>query len=102
MAGLKELEDRFLIRGEYAGLHVLLTHRQGEAEESLVARAAELGVKVYGISGCFIQPEEKLFDSTVMLGYAVSARRKSEMALSYWLRPGRFKVLHGFFRRQAG
>ena len=70
MAGLKELEDRFLIRGEYAGLHVLLTHRQGEAEESLVARAAELGVKVYGISGCFIQPEEKLFDSTVMLGYA--------------------------------
>ena len=70
MAGLKELEDRFLIRGEYAGLHVLLTHRQGETEESLVARAAELGVKVYGISGCFIQPEEKLFDSTVMLGYA--------------------------------
>ena len=49
---------------------MLLTHRQGEAEESLVARAAELGVKVYGISGCFIQPEEKLFDSTVMLGYA--------------------------------
>lgn len=70
MAGLKELEDRFLIRGEYAGLHVLLTHRQGEPEESLVARGAALGVKVYGISGCFIQPEENLFGSTVMLGYA--------------------------------
>ena len=37
---------------------------------SLVARAAALGVKVYGISGCFIQPEENLFGSTVMLGYA--------------------------------
>lgn len=70
MAGLRELEDRFIIRGEYAGLHVLLTHRQGEPEESLVARGAALGVKVYGISGCFIQPEENLFGSTVMLGYA--------------------------------
>ena len=70
MTGLKELEDRFLIRGEYAGLHVLLTHRQGEAEERLVARAAALGVKVYGISGCFIQPEANLLGSTVMLGYA--------------------------------
>ena len=88
MAGLKELEDRFLIRGEYAGLHVLLTHRQGEAEESLVARAAELGVKVYGISGCFIQPEEKLFDSTVMLGYASLSeeeiRRGTELLARAW------------------
>ena len=70
MTGLKELEDRFLIRGEYAGVHVLLTHRQGEAEERLVARAAALGVKVYGISGCFIQPEANLLGATVMLGYA--------------------------------
>lgn len=35
-----------------------------------MARAAALGVKVYGISGCFIQPEANLLGSTVMLGYA--------------------------------
>ena len=30
--GLRELEDRFVIRGEYAGLHVLLTYRWGGSE----------------------------------------------------------------------
>ena len=88
MAGLRELEDRFLIRGEYAGLHVLLTHRKGELEEGLVARAAALGVKVYGISGCFIQPEESRFGSTVMLGYASLSeeeiRRGTELLARAW------------------
>ena len=70
MTGLKELEDRFLIRGEYAGLHVLLTTGRGRRRNAWWARAAALGVKVYGISGCFIQPEANLLGSTVMLGYA--------------------------------
>lgn len=70
LAGLKELENRFSIRGEYAGLHILLTHRQGESEEALAARAAALGVKVYGMSGYFIRPGENGPCSTVLLGYA--------------------------------
>ena len=70
LAGLRELEDRFEIRGEYAGLHVLLTHRGGLDEEELVRRAADLGVKVYGMSGCFIHPEHGCCPSTVLLGYA--------------------------------
>ncbi len=41
MAGLKEHGGPFFNQGEYAGLHVLLTHSR-ETEESLVARAAEL------------------------------------------------------------
>lgn len=70
LVGLRELEDRFEIRGEYAGLHVLLTHRGGLDEEELVRRAADLGVKVYGMSGYFIHPEHRCCPSTVLLGYA--------------------------------
>ena len=70
LAGLKELEDRFSIKGEYAGLHVLLTHRRGIPEKELVEQAAAFGVKVYGMSGCFIRPAAEGDSSTVMLGYA--------------------------------
>ena len=33
-------------------------------------RAADAGVKVYGMSDCFIHPEHNRYPSTVMLGYA--------------------------------
>lgn len=79
LAGLKPLENRFDIRGEYAGLHVLLTHRKGAQEEALVAAAAKAGVRVYGISDAFIDPEENVFPSTVMLGYANLNERDIEL-----------------------
>ena len=34
--GLKELEPVFDIQGEYAGIHVLLTHKKGMPEKKLV------------------------------------------------------------------
>lgn len=70
LAGLKELEPYFSIKGEYAGLHILMTHKKGAAEACLVKRAEEAGVRVYGMSGCFIHPEHNVYPSTVMLGYA--------------------------------
>ena len=70
LAGLRPLERAFSITGEYAGLHVLLTHKGGMEEAKLVRRAQEAGVKVYGISGSFIHPEHNVYPSTVMLGYA--------------------------------
>ncbi len=70
LTGLKALEDRFDIRGEYAGLHVLLTHKKRAKEVLLVEQAARAGVKVYGISDAFIHPSQHIFPSTVMLGYA--------------------------------
>ena len=70
LAGLRTLESVFEIRGEYAGLHVLLTHRGGRAEEELLQRAQSVGVKVYGMSGCFIHPQHCRYSSTVLLGYA--------------------------------
>ena len=70
LGGLRELEEDFQIRGEYAGLHVLLTHKKGMAEEKLISLAADRGIRVYGLLDCLIGKPEKQFESTVMLGYA--------------------------------
>jgi len=70
MAALKELESEFSVKGEYAGLHVLLTHKKGRPESWLVERAKKAGVKVYGLSSYFIHPQHNMYPSTVVLGYA--------------------------------
>lgn len=70
IAGLKPFESQFLIRGEYAGLHLLLTDKQNRSEEDLIKRAAKAGVKVYGMSGYFIHEEHNTYPPTVVLGYA--------------------------------
>lgn len=80
LAALKPLERQFLIEGEYAGLHVLLTDRSGRPEEELIAAAAREGVLVYGLSGFYIgekrekeegqERQAKGRSHTVVLGYA--------------------------------
>ena len=69
-AGLKPFESQFLIRGEHAGLHLLLTDKKGRPESLLINMAAESGVKVYGMSGYFIHEEHNTYPSTVVLGFA--------------------------------
>lgn len=64
---LKPFEEKFYISGEDAGLHLVLTARDGVSEEELVKRAAQKGVRVYGLS-------ESMVDSvsgaaTVLLGF---------------------------------
>lgn len=70
MTALREMETEFSIKGEYAGLHVLLTHKKSRPESWLVNRAKEAGVKVYGLSSYFIHPQHNIYPSTVVLGYA--------------------------------
>lgn len=70
LSGLKELEDMFWIRGEYAGIHVLLTHKGQMPEKELIERAAGEGVRVYGMSEAVIGENKALVPSTVILGYA--------------------------------
>lgn len=70
LSGLKELEDMFWIRGEYAGIHVLLTHKGQMPEKELIERAAGEGVRVYGMSEAVIGENKDLVPSTVILGYA--------------------------------
>ncbi|MEY8337457.1 PLP-dependent aminotransferase family protein [Lachnospiraceae bacterium 62-35] len=71
LSGLKGLEERFRIGGEYAGLHILLKSRENTLEEELIKKAGEKGVKVYGMSSCLIEEADKEeCESTVLLGYA--------------------------------
>ena len=67
---VEPLRKQFEIRGEHAGLHILLTSRNGVPEEALIRKAAEAGVRVYGLNSYFIQPEHNHCPSTVVLGYA--------------------------------
>jgi len=85
LSALKPLEKEFEIEGEFAGLHVLLTHRGERTEEELVEAAAKAGVKVYGLSGFFIHREHVVRRKTVILGYAglleEEIRRGAELLL---------------------
>lgn len=81
MTALREMEQEFSIKGEYAGLHVLLTHKKGRPENWLVNQAKEAGVKVYGLSSYFIHPQHNIYPSTVVLGYANLDMEQIEMGI---------------------
>ncbi|WP_077611857.1 MocR-like pyridoxine biosynthesis transcription factor PdxR [Clostridium sp. Marseille-P2415] len=82
IAGLKPFESQFIIRGEYAGLHLLLTDRKGRPEEALIRIAAQSGVKVYGMSGYFIHEEHNTYPPTVVLGFASLTEEDIKRGLS--------------------
>lgn len=76
MSALKLLEEDFIIKGEHAGLHVLLTHKGQVPEEELVSLAKTYGVKVYSLSSYFIHAYHNHYPSTVVLGYANLTERE--------------------------
>lgn len=67
---IRPLEQSFYIQGEHAGLHILLTDRTGRSEAELLRLAAAAGVRVYGLSGYYIRPEECRRPGTAVIGYA--------------------------------
>lgn len=79
---LKPLEEEFLISGEYAGLHLLMTHKRGWEEERLVRLAHEKGIHVYGLSRYFIHRQCNTGLATIILGYA----NLSEEEIRYGIR----------------
>lgn len=70
LAAVRPLERQFTIRGEYAGIHILLTSKGTRTEQELIALAGKAGVKVYGLSSYFIHPECNRWPATIVLGYA--------------------------------
>lgn len=69
---LKPFRKKFSISGENAGLHLVLTSRdEKNTEENLMKRAAEHGVKVYGMSDALIEEDAERFQTggTLILGY---------------------------------
>ena len=63
----KHLSDRVEVTGYGAGAHVALWPRARIVEAAVIARAAALGVAVYGISPYFLTTPRK---SGLMLGYS--------------------------------
>lgn len=69
---LEELADfgaDFIVTGENAGLHLLLTGRRGQTESDLVEAARAKGVRVYGLSESLVEKAGEQPGSTVLLGY---------------------------------
>lgn len=66
---VKKMEDRFIISGENAGIHILLTSKTGVSEKELIERAATADVCVYPLSAYYIEGCTGNA-ATVMLGYA--------------------------------
>lgn len=68
LRGLSHLSEVMDIKGQEAGLHLLLTSKKGGSDERLVRMAGKKGVKVYALSGYYLKPEAKT--ATVIAGYA--------------------------------
>ena len=59
----------FEVSGAEAGLHILLQVKNGMDEQTLIARALQTGVRVYGLSGYYTPPVRPP-RATLVLGYA--------------------------------
>ena len=66
---LKPLGDICEISGEHAGVHILLTFKNGQKERNLIEKAKKADIRVYGLSDYRIRKEEKE-KATILLGYA--------------------------------
>ena len=84
---VRGLERDFIISGEYAGLHILMTDKRGRTEEELIAQARKVGVRVYGISQYYIS-EPSGHPSTLIVGYASlreeEIRKGGQLLLEAW------------------
>ena len=71
----------FRISGEHAGVHLLLHVLNGMTEEELIGRAKTRGIRVYGLSEYYVEPQKKA-GATVLLGYANMSEEKIVKAVS--------------------
>lgn len=69
LEGLKCMADIVTVSGENAGVHLLLTFRNGMTECELIRRAEEEDIRVYGLSDYRIR-ESREDKPTILLGYA--------------------------------
>lgn len=66
---LKDFTKGFLISGENAGLHILLTSRKKVPEMELLEAAKREGIKLYGLSDALVLAKGGNSSNTVLLGY---------------------------------
>lgn len=79
---LKSMDLGFTVSGENAGVHLLLHFKNGMSEKELIRRAADEGVKVYGLSGYYIEEEREAppEEAVILLGYANMSEEKIKEA----------------------
>lgn len=82
LEGLEDFQNSFYITGENAGLHLLLTGREGQTEKALMAAAQAVGVKVYGLSESLVGQASTQPSRTVLLGYGGLEREEIIKGLS--------------------
>lgn len=80
---MKGMEKAFIISGENAGLHLLLTSRTGIEEKELLERAKQAGVRLYGMSNTLFgqMKENHPYKSTVLLGYGALGKEEIEQGI---------------------
>lgn len=64
---LRPLADKFTISGENAGLHLVLTAKGKISEAELIEKAAQKGVRVYGMSDSLVR--ESSGRASILLGF---------------------------------
>lgn len=78
---LKNMQDLCQVSGENAGVHLLLRFQNGMSEDELIERAEAKGVKVYGLTEYFVEPQKKR-QATILLGYANMNEEKIKEAVT--------------------
>lgn len=79
---LKPFEKKFVIGGEWAGLHLLLTAKEDVTEQELIRRAADAGVKIFGMSDNLVEEKEQYTQkATILLGYAALSEQEMEKGI---------------------
>ncbi len=75
---LEPFEKHFSITGENAGLHLLLTAKEEVSEDTLIKKAMQHGVKVYGLSESYVNGGKEGQKGTVLLGYGGLTKQEIE------------------------
>ena len=69
LSALKEIDGEIQISGENAGVHLLLHFHDGRSQEELIKKAAEKGVKVYGLSEYYVDGKEREGETVIPVSY---------------------------------
>lgn len=74
---MKPFKKAFQIRGEYAGLHILLEDRRGWSERELLEKAKKAECRVYGMSDYMLAKRKQgAGPGTVVIGYAAMTEKQ--------------------------
>lgn len=80
---LAPFESKFRIKGEWSGLHLLLSAKDNVSEEELVKKAADVGVLVYAMSDNLVEKNDSYEGgATILLGYANLTEQEMEKGIA--------------------